>query len=111
MFCMLTIIMTICFCRSKFSQPVWLNNMNSYLSDQCVTYNNICPSTAVSNCAYSEKVIVECSKSIIFYCQNFFLLAYITSYSKPLNTESTCGKRIRGEKHLLACIVCYYFFT
>ena len=53
------------FGRSKMSQTVWLNNMNSYLSDQCITYNNICPSTAVSNCTHSEEVVVECSKLII----------------------------------------------
>ena len=86
-----------CFCRSKTSQPIWLNNMNSYLSDQCITNNNVCPSTAVNNCTHSEEVIVECSKSINYYYQNFFSLAYSTSYSKPINTESTCGKRIRGE--------------
>ena len=49
-------------CRSKLSQPIWLTNMNSYSSDQCITSNNICPSTAVNNCNLSEIVNVECSK-------------------------------------------------
>ena len=48
--------------RSKLSQPIWLSNMNSDSSDQCITSNNICPSTAIANCTHSEIVYVECSK-------------------------------------------------
>ena len=52
----------ICSLRPGSTKSIWLTNMNSYLSDKCITSRNSCPYTAVSSCTHSEDVTVECSK-------------------------------------------------
>ena len=52
----------VCPLRPGTTESIWLTNMNSYLSDKCITSRNSCPSTVVSSCTHFEDVTVECSK-------------------------------------------------
>ena len=51
-----------CHFRPHYGAAIWMTNVYTKSTDQCISTRNACPTSQVTSCSHTEDITIECSQ-------------------------------------------------
>ena len=75
--------------------PIWMSNIHTQSTDQCISTRNPCQFSTVSKCNHNKDITIECSMFPYNFISYYSLLAYYNDIKPSTTDMHTClGKTI-----------------